>query len=71
MIIKMNYKINAPKYFKKQTVEFLDHQANSQIGEIMSVETHYNHKHEAYHIYGIRVDGWERRRYVGEDNIHG
>ena len=68
---EMIYKLKPPKYFEDQTVQFKDHQGNLQIGKIMFIETHYDHNHEAYHTYRIRVIGWERARYVGEDSIQG
>lgn len=65
----MKYEYKSPRYFRGQKVSFINHNGNLLDGEIMWIETHYGHKHKAYHIYQIQVRHYERRRHVGEKDI--
>ena len=67
--MKREYKLAVPKFFEDEEVYFYPHNKNYTIrGIINRVETHYS-KDVAYHIYSMRVDGWNRHQYIGEKNI--
>lgn len=61
--------IQAPVCFPGDAVEFQDHHGNIQYGEVQIVQSRWKNPKDLYHVYSIRVKGWQRDRHVGERNI--
>lgn len=70
MSAKPFYTIHPPEFRKADIVDFFDHRGNRREGNIRSVETHYRHTGEAFHIYAIHPHGgYTNQIHVGEPDI--
>ena len=71
--MKQTYQWIPPKAMEGEYWWFYDHTRRGVPGlllkgEVMMVDTHYS-RGEAYHQYHMRVEGYQRRRVVGEDSL--
>lgn len=70
----MRYNWTPPKATEGETWAFYDHPRKGRDGlllkgKVMMVITHYDRNGKAYHIFGMQVPGYARRRAVGEDSL--
>jgi len=63
------YKLTQPILKVGDEKYFFDNLKRRYHGTCVMVATHYNSKHEAYHIYTMRVDGHKRDKHVGEEHL--
>lgn len=58
-----------PKLLPGQTSLFRNHNGRVVNGICRIVETKWIEDGSHYHVYGMRGDGWERLRWVGDNDI--
>lgn len=72
--MKPHYTWSPPKAVEGEHWGFYDHPRNGRegsfyVGRVAYVDTHYDQHGQAYHGYHMQVEGWKRRRIVGEESL--
>lgn len=65
----MRYSWKPPTYFVDQRIEFYDHRGTIHFGVIIYLETKYDYKGEAWHLYLVQPNNWKKHLGITEKSI--